>query len=499
MTVSLIGMLEQFSLASVLQRVEAHEKTGLLTIKQGAQSVELYLREGRLLSLGPIRTIATLGERLLQDGVISQQAFQEIRRVLGPEEASETRVALTLMERKFVSREELRTWAIQKTVDVLKILLPWSAGEIHFTEDAPPPPDRLLVSMSISSLLESANSAAPQTQPQTAVQTGRVAAVSRAQDADMTPPRIAVSGPLPSAPSIPDVANVAARTSSEPLFDASAFNDSPFAQSLLSSTSGSLPIFSADDAISSPASMISGADLLSASPMSAINPSFAPQMSSVNTPAPAPLQPVPAVSPTPPKRIDTSFMRPEMILMPADLSALRDRNIPVHLTPDQWRLLTRVDGKTTLQMACQDLAMVPELLCQVAGELIAEGLIYLTTPGPQPQTYELSSMSRELAASGLGNGYVAPGYAAMTAPPWSSAVPAPSVPVPPVMAPDAQSQFSSPLQFETESQWGNGGNGATFVPGRGWIASPQPLQPLQPGGPLGSHSGIYAQVGGIGN
>ena len=138
--------------------------------------------------------------------------------------------------------------------------------------------------------------------------------------------------------------------------------------------------------------------------------------------------------------------------------------------------------------------MVPELLCQVAGELIAEGLIYLTTPGPQPQTYELSSVSRELAASGLGNGYVAPGYAAMTAPPWSSAVPAP-----PVMAPDVQSQFSSPVQFETESQWGNGGNGATFVPGRGWIASPQPLQPLQPGGPLGSHSGIYAQVGGIGN
>ena len=76
---SLIGTLEQFRLPNVLQRVEAHEKTGLLVVRQGAQWVEFYFRDGRLLCVGPVRTSATLGDRLLQDRVISQQVWQELK------------------------------------------------------------------------------------------------------------------------------------------------------------------------------------------------------------------------------------------------------------------------------------------------------------------------------------------------------------------------------------------------------------------------------------
>jgi hypothetical protein len=127
--------------------------------------------------------------------------------------------------------------------------------------------------------------------------------------------------------------------------------------------------------------------------------------------------------------------------------------------------------------------MTPELICQVAGELIMEGLIQLSLPS-QVQMSELSPISKELISSGVHNGYVIPSYA-------------PAAASPTLPSSDVQPQFTSSVPCETQSQWGNGGNGATFVPGRGWIASPQPLQPLPTSGPLAAtYSDIYAQVGG---
>lgn len=130
--------------------------------------------------------------------------------------------------------------------------------------------------------------------------------------------------------------------------------------------------------------------------------------------------------------------------------------------------------------------MTPDMVCQVAGELIAEHLIRLSLPTPF-QTGELSPISRELVSSGLNNGLIAPVYSTTSPPPLSPGLP----------TSDVLPHFASSIPFETQSQWGNGGNNATFVPGRGWIASPQPLQPLPTNGPLAStYSDIYAQVGG---
>lgn len=108
---------------------------------------------------------------------------------------------------------------------------------------------------------------------------------------------------------------------------------------------------------------------------------------------------------------------------------------------------------------------------------MAEHLLHITLP-EQPQMHEISSMPYERVNSGgLSNGYMAPNYAAVATMSSSGSL----------SVPDAQLQFSAALPFETESQWGNGGNGATFVPGRGWITTPQSLQPLQPLQPIGRY------------
>ena len=162
-------------------------------------------------------------------------------------------------------------------------------------------------------------------------------------------------------------------------------------------------------------------------------------------------------------------MQPQMVLTPTDLSGLRERNPRVQLTPEQWRLFTRADGKTSLQMACQLLVMPRELVCQVAGELIALGLVTISMPA-SGSTDDQFSVPQDIMNAGLSNNY---------------------------LVQTNGSNYSAPAPIETHSQWGNGGNGATFIVGGGWVVASSPSQPLQPGGSHNLGNDMYAQAGGV--
>ena len=428
---SLIGTLEQINLSLVLQGVESYKKTGLLIMKQEAQWVELYFRDGRLMCIGPVNANATLGDRLLQAGVISQQALQDVLLTIGEAQLGETRIALTLMELGYVDHEDLRAWAAQEATAVLKILLAWKKGTIYFEEGQQPPADRLLIALSYMSLLPALSQAA-----------------STEQQAQQ------ISQPLP--PLQPT-------QTSQPLQAQSSTPAPASSQSLSQLMAEASPQPSAAS-FASPVSTIAALNLFS--------DQDAPNAQSLTPPQPitAPLTPI---------MVDTSSLRPEMVLIPVDLSSLREQNPRLQLTPERWRLLTRVDGRTTLQQACNELAMSAETIRQIAGELIVLGLVLPMTLTLQQaaDVQEPSPVSRELLAAGLGNGYGAPGYAAAPVQPWSAITPI-TGPITPTY------QASSSLPFATQSQWGNGGNGANFVPGKGWVAVSQPLQPLQSSGPL---------------
>jgi len=474
--VSLIGTLEQFNLSSVLQRVETHSKTGLLIVKQGAHWVEFYFREGRLICIGPVRTNATLGERLLQDGVVSAHALQQALLSIGSDQPGETRTALALMDLGLVEHSALRAWAAQKAVDVLQVLLSWTSGEIYFEDEVPPPPDRLLVALSVASLLSSMSTTSPTSAPQS---TRNGFFSSTTQGSERTP-----HTPPPEAAKLPTLMSASQFFQETP----APMNSLPGIEAFVSPASSSSVQRPEPSPPVVPAPSPTTESLASSLPATESLPSFfdfgLDEGSSTNSTLSRPER---VMNPVPPKRIDTSFMRPDMVLAPVDLSAFREQNPPIQLTPDQWRLLTRVDGRTSLQVACQELRVPPALVCRVAGELLAEGLIQLIPPGSAPiQINELSPISGSMATSGLNNGYVTPGYTATTASPWSPALPTSDVAPP----------HAAATPFATESQWGNGGNGATFVPGRGWIATPQPLQPLHSSGSLVAQRGVYAQVGG---
>jgi Domain of unknown function (DUF4388) len=454
--VSFVSTLEQLRLSEVLPRIETHSKTGLLSIKQGTQPVEFYFRDGKLMCIGPVRANAPLEERLLQAGVISPEALQESQRTIGLQ-PGETRLVINLMDLGYTSRDELRAWATQEACDVLRALLQWRSGEIQFENNVQPPNDRLLVALSPAALLAASLQPAPSSTPE-------------------PPPARAPEVPLVQQVSPP-------QAQPRPTFPASALVPTA-PESAVSEMTGhnsvsqlvaNMPGFS--DVLPVPESPRPAADVLFEEN----------HFTSPTTDVPA--EPLWITKPLPPPRIDTSFMRPEMVLIPADLSGVREQNPQFQLTPEQWRLLTRVDGQTSLQLICQALTLPPAMVCLIAGELIAQGLLRIITPA-MPVPLELSPVSRDMITSGLGNGYVSPGAAAAIIQPWVALSPITDA-LPPsfaTLAPD--------VPFETLSQWGNGGNGATFVPGRGWVTGSQPLYPLPASGPLYATNEAYSNAGG---
>jgi len=396
--VSLLGTLEQFNQTDVLQRLETHAKSGVLVVKQGEQWVELYFQQGQLLCTGPVRAKTTLEDRLVQAGVISPQARQEALLAIGTSEPSETRLAMMLLDLECVSREALRAWASKETTQVLQLLLTWSTGEIYFEDDVPPPAGRLLVALSIATLLSSITSQSPVPQP---VGSRITTTLTREEPA---------AGIVAIVPNTPD----APRTLS--------------ASQLLSE---SIPMPRTTSALFSDERLQPSSDV----PSPVTEP---PTISSTLTP------PKLIAAPAVPRRIDTSFMKPEMVLVPTDLASLRERNPQLQLTPEQWQLFTWADGRTSLQMICNTGRYPANLVCQVVGELIALGLVYLLPP--VAPVYRPMPVATNAVTAGLSNGYTAPVYSAQPGAafmPTTGTLPSPASA--PLVAGYGQGRYSQPL------------------------------------------------------
>lgn len=433
--VSFIGSLDQFDLSIILQRIETYKKTGLLVVKQGERIVELSFRQGQLLCIGPVRPDISLSDRLLQAGVISREAYQEAVRALGAERYREVGSALTLIDLGHVNQQSLYSWALSEATRVIEALIAWTDGEIYFEENLPPPGERLLIALSISSML-------PEQQTEAPVQSAAaISSMSQVSAVAQQPPAASATRN--------SIANAPTMHGDEPML----FDD----EMTITAFQPSLFATSRDIALDTERHT----DALAKSMQGVLLP------------------PRPVMTPVMPAQVNTSYMQPQMVLTPVDLSAYREQNPQITLTPDQWRLFTRADGQTTLQAAIQELGMSPDQVRQVAGELVALGIITLSLPGYGfGDANEPLPVARNYVQPAL-NGMTPPGYSPVPAQPWDGA------------------RFSLPYPIETQSQWGNGGNGATFLLGNGWVVAPSNGQPSQPMRLRyqDEHSQVYAKAG----
>lgn len=365
---SFIGTLDQFDLSIILRKIEEYRKTGLLIIKQGETAVELFVQQGQVICIGPVKPDVSLGERLLQAGVISPEVCGPVEVALGGLRYNENNAVNAYIKAGCVNQKSLGRWAFTEASQVLSAIIAWEDGELYFEEDQPTPPHRLRIPLSISSLLSSAPS-------------------------------------LPiSTPALISAASSAANTH---LYDRNERQT----------------------------------DALSPARATAYQP---PQRVT------DPLSPVRVVTSY------ASYLQPHMALVPADLSAYRESNPQVKLTPDQWRLFTCSNGETTLSMMAHQLGMSPEQVCQAASELLALGLVTVQAQVAPAAFGGLDMAQGTGNGAGIGTYYGIKHDDAIQTYAQAGAAPA----------------MAYGLPFESQSQWGNGGNGATFQGGVGWVVAP---------------------------
>jgi len=482
--VSLIGSLEQFDLANILRRIEVFTKTGLLVAKQGTMWVEFYFRQGQLVCVGPMRANVTLIDRLLQANLLAPQSLPQVKRIIEPSEVNETRIALTLINEGLLSREILRAWASHETSQILQAIFSWPEGEIYFEDDCQTPADRLLVALSVSVLLEALPPAvlAPHAASVNAPSTDELSHASQSDLSSMPTPfppvEIGPGGKINGGSSFsspaPGLLNASQLIEQPPTFKQSGAPKNGEGMLNASHLIEQPPAFKQSETPRNGEGMFNASQLIEDFPFNTASadgpvnaaqllddmppPSFASANPSaifgaeIDIAAPSQisiLPPQPVRNPLPPARIDTSFMTPELVLAPVDLSTLRERNPQVQLTPDQWSLFALVDGQLPLQALCQALNAPAEQVCMVAGELMAIGLVMPLNPSTGALS-ELMSPAMAMSPSAQ--------YPAYT----------------------PQPMMSAPI--EMQSQWGNGTNGAPFSMGGGRRQ--------------GQSSSAYAPVGG---
>lgn len=397
---SFIGSLDQFDLSILLLKIEEYHKTGLLVVKKDERSVELAFRQGSLMCIGPVKPNVTLGERLAQARVIAPEASRAVEFTIGDDRYRENESALAFFNFGYVNKESLYRWAEIEARLVLEVMLNWQSGEIYFEDDAQPPANRLLIALSVSTLLSAIviePSAHPlHAEPLPAILMESQAGPTSQASYSAIPTRSAMHGEHPSSTSTTQGATGQHYISAQSLL---AGITMPGGQAQERHTDALPPLASTQQGQQDVSSRVSA---------------------------------MPTVLPTP-MPVDISSLQPNMVLVPANLSSYRESNPSIQLTPDQWRLFAHADGQTTLAMIAQEYRMSPEQVCQAAGELKAWGLVIVSFPE--------TLASREA------------GQTTTTAPRR------PGYPI------------------ETQSQWGNGGNGATFVLGNGWVVSQRSAQP----------------------
>src|SRR5579871_2508577 len=154
---ALAGTLRQTSLVDVLHLIDEERRAGLLLIKSGTLSAELYLDARRILCVQRSGIGQSFSERLLYARLVTPQQFDAVR-ALHEEKPITTEVDLAraLLQYNYLTERELRDWVADDTVELLVIALSWDDGDFQFEESVRPPPGRLVIPVPISVVLDEA-------------------------------------------------------------------------------------------------------------------------------------------------------------------------------------------------------------------------------------------------------------------------------------------------------------------------------------------------------
>lgn len=154
---TLAGTLRQTNLEDVLRLIDEQRGAGLLVVKYGNLSAELYLRAGYVLCVQRSGVGQSFSERLVNARLVTPQQLGYVRALYQEKPiTTEVDLARALLQCNYLTERELRDWVADDVVELLVVTLSWDDGEFEFIEHEIPVPGRMVIEVPISAVLDEA-------------------------------------------------------------------------------------------------------------------------------------------------------------------------------------------------------------------------------------------------------------------------------------------------------------------------------------------------------
>jgi hypothetical protein len=128
---ALKGNIETFYLSSILQLLCGDKKTGVLSIAEGDRRVDIYLKNGGIVSAAGTQKEVRLGYLLRSKGIISAE---ELQAALTLAKQRQERLGKILVEKGYISAETLKRFIHQQVREILYDLFLWQRGEFEYVD-----------------------------------------------------------------------------------------------------------------------------------------------------------------------------------------------------------------------------------------------------------------------------------------------------------------------------------------------------------------------------
>jgi len=129
--VALEGKIIDFGVADILQLISQQQKTGVLLVERGTESIEVLFWNGMIVSAHPVAKVDNdlLGERLLKSGFITDDQLQ---RALVTQRKNHQHLGEILVDMTILSKEMLDRIIHNQIYDTFSDLFQWKDGSYVF-------------------------------------------------------------------------------------------------------------------------------------------------------------------------------------------------------------------------------------------------------------------------------------------------------------------------------------------------------------------------------
>jgi tetratricopeptide (TPR) repeat protein len=149
--VAIKGSLKEASLADVCQLLALGQKTGCLSVTDRSKFGQIFFERGRITHATIVNRRDRLGDLLVRDGVLDHARLREV--VDQQTREPDRRLGEILVERGWLTREQLENYIRVQVEEAVYSLFTWSRGSFFFEVDQRPPANEVQLSLNPESLL----------------------------------------------------------------------------------------------------------------------------------------------------------------------------------------------------------------------------------------------------------------------------------------------------------------------------------------------------------